>query len=109
MTKGSYFDLIDVDIRSKALVLACKKLVVQAAHDLADCIVQERKRLGELQEFWQSFRYKPFFGTFSEILGNTIALLAGAEKQLDRNIHLRELPVGAQIKKRMPILHRNKG
>ena len=85
LTKGSYFDLIDVDIRSKALVLACKKLVVQAAHDLADCIVQERKRLGELQEFWQSFRYKPFFGTFSEILGNTIALLAGAEKQLDRN------------------------
>lgn len=84
MTKGSYFDLIDVETRSKSLVLACKKLLVQVARDLSDDIDREKKRLAKLHEFWQDYFYKPFFNAFNETLRDAATLLARAEQQLER-------------------------
>ncbi len=46
-------------------------------------IERERKRLIKMQEFWQSYFYKPFFGTFNQTLRRSAVLLADAEKQLE--------------------------
>lgn len=82
LNRGSYFDLLDVVARSHSLVLACRRLMTQVTHDLEESIEKERKRLGQLHSFWRSYFYKAFFGAFNETLGNTAALLTGAEEQL---------------------------
>lgn len=82
LATGSYFDLLDVVNFSNALELACRKLMVQVTHDLEDSIERESKRLVKLQQFWQNFPYKPFFGTFSETLRKVVEQLAKAGKQV---------------------------
>jgi hypothetical protein len=69
LKKGSYYGILEVAERSKAIIFDCQSLREQKLDELEAMIAEKQALWQSYQVFWAAYTYQPLFSSFGGLLG----------------------------------------
>ncbi|ADH86242.1 tetratricopeptide repeat protein [Desulfurivibrio alkaliphilus] len=84
--QGSYYDLVDVAVKSKRINQRCYRLQEARIDALQERIIAAGKRLTSFKNFWQSYPHTSFFPEFGETLKSLHELTTKTDRGGQKNL-----------------------